>query len=266
MWSWKRNKPDQLTQLFRERYNLHLLRQPRADVSVGDVYPVVNGETGQPGKLSFLVSPSPKLPQIREGEVMADIAGTTSDAVTAETGASFLDSFLAALGAVGIQGKLKTAMEAERATGVKFRFSGATRDYVDPFEFESLLGKRKYKESPPLMKPDYRYYVVLGVVRTNQISFAMDRKDSGKASVDVELFKLADTHAGITTTNAAGEEVTVSGATRLAFGVQLNELSYNKAVQRLEISIPDTGVQARSSRSRKPGYSVIGGPDGDLFL
>jgi hypothetical protein len=267
MWQWKRSKPDPMTRLFVERYGLHLIRQPRADVAVGDVYPVKDGDTGQPGRLEYLVSPAPALPECKMNEAMADVAGATSDTVEAETGAGFLDSFFAALGAVGFQGKLKADMAAKQASGVQFRFSGATRDYADPFAIERKLKERQVNREASLLKPDYRYYLVTGVVRTNQITFSVFGSGSGKISVDVEALSIANVNSGISTQRGANEEVTVSGNTRLAFAVQLNEININNVSGRLELTIPTGPVATRSSGPGKvAGYSRIGGPDASIFL
>jgi hypothetical protein len=253
--------------MFRDRYGLNLLRIPRADVAIGDVYPVKGGQTGFPGKLSSLVSPAPALPAIHAGEAMADVASTGSDTVEAEAGFGFLDSFLTALGAVGIQSNIKGAMSSQGARGIQFRFSGATRDYVDPFDFERQLNRVKIHSKQSLLKPDCKYYVVLGVVRSNQISFSAVGKDSNKASINVETLNFAESHAGIGAEKSASEEVTVSGKQALVFAVQLNELYYNPAASRLEISIPqDPDVRARGSRPTTALHSIVGGPEGDLFL
>lgn len=259
---WKRNSNDPLVQFF-VQYGLHLLAHPRQDVAIGDVYPVKDGQTQQPGKIATLIDPPPPLPSIRTGEKMADVSGVTSDTVSMNAGVGFLESFLAALGAMGVQGKLQASLQHSGVAGLRFRFSGATRDYVDPFEFERLLRNHRFDRENSLLKEGYRYYVVLGVARTNQISFSAEGEKSSQASLDVEALQLANAKAGGTSVKKENEEVTVSGDSQLAFGVELNELVINPIKGRLELAIPTADVKARG---KKAGHSTIGGPEDDIFL
>lgn len=266
---WRRTSDDPLARLLLDRYGLHLLRHPREDVSIGDVYPQQDSHVLSPGRLDNFIVPAPELPPIRRGEKMTDVAGTTSNIVSREAGFGFLESFLAALGALGLSATLRARLEAGHAGGLRFRFANATRDYVDPFALERRLRKQELALEDTLMKPGYRYYLVLGVVRGNAISFTAVDEQTRALGLDVAAVQLAEAGAAIKLERAKTEEVTVTGGTSLAFGVELSELLYNEQRRRLELAVTHDLIQVRADEEEEiPGraWSRLGGAEADMFL
>ena len=82
-----------------KKYGVHVLSRPREHVSVFQVFSLRDGKVFQSGDIdSFLHSKFDK-PEVAKAEVMADINGTTSDALSGNVAVNFLDGFLALIGA-----------------------------------------------------------------------------------------------------------------------------------------------------------------------
>lgn len=236
MWPWTRTSDDPLANVMFHRYQMHVLRLPRADVAVNDAWAMKEGQI-LPGKLSSLMDPAPLLPDVRTGEPVADLNVVASNQIDAQLGFNFLEAFLSAIGAGAFPLKLKGTLEAKKAAGMRFRFAAATRDYVDPFKLEFQLRKHKVPAKSSLMKPDWKYFVALAVLRTDSINIAAVKEDGTEVQIAEEAVKLAEVNANLSVKKSSGEEITITGGQRLAFAVQLSELVYNGEDRRFELNV-----------------------------
>ena len=263
---WKRNAKDPLARLFVDRYGLHVLSRPREAVSVYDVFPVAGNRAASPGSLSAFVGAQPPLPEIRRGEMLADVCGTTSDSVSGGAGFKFLEAFLAALGAMPVLGKLSVHFAAGRSAGIRFRFSNAVRDSVDVFAFERGLRKHKCDRDDLLMKDGYRYYVAIGVHRSNSLGFKLLDSTSAAMDLSAEVEGLA---SGQFDFKVAGDrELMIKTDKPLAYGVELSELVYNPKRTRLELAVTKDFVKVMAPGDKFSGAdrSMIGGAEDNVML
>jgi hypothetical protein len=264
---WTRNSKDPLVRLLADRYCLHLLRLPREGVAVGDVYPHENGQVQMPGRLEQLLDPAPELPPLKTGERLADVSGTTSDAVSLDLGLDLLEQLLASLHAVGVAASLRAHMAAKRAAGIRFRFTNATRDSVDPFALERRVRQVRFDPEQSLLRESCRYYLVLGVVRSNAVGFTVTDGRSTGIDLSAEAASLAKGSAGVSVESSGKEEIVVTGSTPMAIGVELTELLLNKKRGRLEFAGTKDMFQVRADETGPAfRHSIIGEPDGDIFL
>ncbi|MGH2543872.1 MAG: hypothetical protein ACRDIB_13805 [Ardenticatenaceae bacterium] len=267
---WKRNTDDPLMRHFLDRYYIHLLAQPREGVAVGDLYVQDGKQVSSPGSVVYFLEPPLEMPPLNAGEVLADVSGMLSNAVSANAGLGLLDTFLAALGAAGIVSKLRAAFETKKASAVRFRFASATRDSVDPMQLGSKLIRHKIIEDHPLYDDDSHYYLVTAVVRTPNISIVAQSDSSTAVDLGVEAMQLGSADTGVTVEKMQGGEVTFKGKKSLAFGVQLYELSYDQKRKKLKFKLPPGLVKVRSAAAGGSKQiltpAFIGGEDDDVFL
>jgi hypothetical protein len=264
MWPWKRNSNDPLAKMLFEKYQMHVLRRPRADVAVLDLYAMKDGQV-MPGKLATLMDPPPPLPDVREGEPVADLGVMTSNEVDSKAGFDFLETFLNAIGAGALPLKLKGSLEVRKAAGMRFRFAGATRDYTDPFKLEFKLRKHKVPPDGCLMKAGWRYYVALGVLRTDSLGMTAVSEGGHVLDIAADAIKLATGEGKVSVKRSAGEEITIAGEQRMAFGVELSELLYNEADGRFELNVVKNVVKVMG-KAAPVAYDFVDGAGGDAVL
>lgn len=268
-WPWNRGSDDPLARMLFQTYQMHLLRRPRMDVAVHDVYALKDGQI-LPGKLSTLMQPPPPLAEVRQGEPVADLSLVVSRDLDTTIGVDFLETFLAGLGADALPLKLKGTLKAKKAAGVRFRFSGATRDYADPFKAEFNLRKHQVSPEGSLMKPGWQYFLVLGVLRTDSISLTAVNESGADIDIAAEAAKLAGSDGKLVVKKSQGEEITLSAGQPLAFGVELSEITFNEQAQRFELNVVRNAVKVRAGRARGGrswvNYDLIGPPDGEAVL
>ncbi len=242
----RRNSDDPLLRMFLDTYKLNLLAIPRENAQVGDVYVDTPKGISTPGALQFLVTSEFKMPKITK-EKMTNIAGTQTEALQYKVGISLLDGFFSALGALGALDKVKAAYEHKRTGKLHFRFKEATRDSVDSLAF-----------------------VTVGVVRSKSISISAKDSDSNAVSLDVgALTKAIGVEGGLKVGQSNEGELTYSGPTALAFGVELVKLSYDEEKNKFSLmplarpeKIRDSAITKDSDIER----SFIGGPEGNAFF
>jgi hypothetical protein len=266
----RRNSDDPLLRAFLDAYKLNLLAIPRENAQVGDVY--VNTPTGisTPGALQFLLTPKFNMPKIETGEKMTDIAGTQTAALQFKVGISLLDGFFSVLGALGALDKVKAAYEHKRTGKLRFRFKDATRDSVDSLAFGKALIPCKLEERQPYVQPENSYYVTVGVVRSKSISISAKDEESNTVSLDVGALKKAiGVQGGLDVSQSSEGELTYSGPTALAFGVELVQLSYNQDENKfllMPLAHPEK-IRARAiTEDRDIERSFIGGEEGNAFI
>ncbi len=262
----KRSTTDPLVRMFLDRYHLNLLPVPREQVDCGQLFVKRGRAVSMPGDARQLFEPSVTLPPPFRAEVMADIAGTLSENVSADVGLSLLQSFLAALGLAGIVDKLAAHYQRRRATSVRFRFADASRDSMDPLSLGTAFLNRAFVRRHPLVAPENRYYIIAAVVRSPSISVMV--QDDRSAAVDLEVGVLAALEAEprLTTDRSVTGEITYRGTKHLAIGVELYELRYDEAGQRLEMLPPEAAVDLRRGRPVPPPAPAFLGDGDSVFL
>jgi hypothetical protein len=265
----RRNSGDPLLRMFLDTYKLNLLTIPRENAQVGDVYVDTPKGISTPGALQFLVTSEFKMPKITK-EKMTNIAGTQTEVLEYKVGIKLLDGFFSALGALGALDKVKAAYEHKRTGKLYFRFKEATRDSVDSLAFGDALVPCKLEERQPYVQPENSYYVTVGVVRSKSISISAKDSDSKAVSLDVgALTKAIGVEGGLKGGQSDEAELTYSGPTALAFGVELVKLSYDEEKNKFLLTPLALPVKLRGKAITKDSdieRSFIGGPEGNAFF
>lgn len=241
--------------------------QTSGGVAVFDVYPVADHRASSSGNLSAFIDAELTLPEVRCGEILADVCGTTSDSVSGSVGFKFLEAFFAAVGAQTIFSKLAQRFGGSRSSALRFRFSKAVRDSVDVFAFERVLRKHKCEIDDLLMKEGFRYYVAIGVHRSDALAFKVLDSKSGEIDLSADVKGLVDGDFELKT--AKDFELIIKSNKPLAYGVELSELIYNERRTRLELAITKHYVQTLATPTGDlPGSarSMIGGPEDIMTL
>jgi len=266
----RRNSDDPLLRAFLDTYKLNLLAIPRQNAQVGDVYVDTPNGISTPGALQFLLTPKFNMPKITTGEKMTSIAGTQTAALQFEVGINLLAGFFSALSALGALDKIKAAYKHKRTEKLRFRFKDASRDSVDSLAFGKALIPCKLEQRQPYVQPRNSYYVTVGVVRSKSISISAKDDESNTVSLDVGALKNAIGVDGKLDLSQSSEgELTYSGPTPLAFGVELVQLSYNEADNKfllMPLSHPETIRENAITEDRDVKRSFIGQADGNAFF
>lgn len=263
----KRTTSDPLLRRFLDRYGLHLLAVPRADVAVGDVYISDGHRTTPVGHVRNLLEPalevSPAL-----NEPMADVTGQMSREVGFEVGFSVLETFLVAVGASGIIDSLKAEYVQRDAQALTFSFEEPARDHVDVLEIATALDGRRLRSVSAFDAKKHRFYLTTTVARTRSISVREQRESQGSTELSAGVAALADIDAKVKIKRLDNSTVTYSGDNWLAFGVELYELSYDADAQVLRLALPrnPVGVRGNNAPPSRPPRALIGDPAGDVFL
>jgi len=270
----KRNTEDPLLRIFLDQYGLHLLSVPRRNAAVGDLY-VHDGKRATPsGLVEHFLDAAFKQPPVAKDETMADVLGKVSRGVDFKVGFSLLDGFLNALGAAGIVNKVRVGYESGKTAALKFRFTEAVRDSMDVMHLGKNLINRKIVKNHALFNPDYSYYVVTAVARSSSISVSGENEAKESVQGALEAMHLGSVDAGVSIKASSEGEVTFSGDTRLAFGVQLYELKYDAGRNALKLKLPPEAIRVMKAEEvieGKKGLDLvkpafIGGADGNAFL
>ena len=162
---WMRNTDDPLGKLLFEKYGMHVLRRPRENLAVFQVFEVRDGEAARSGSLENLFGIAFAAPAVAQGEAMLDVDEKMSGAVSGKIGLDFLQGFLALIG-LGPANKASVALEKANTRALRFRFGGSTRDHVqDDFELERTLRACKFDREESAMKDGYRYYLATATSR-----------------------------------------------------------------------------------------------------
>ncbi len=200
------------------------------------------------------------------GETMADVIGKVSNSLSIDVGLGLLEGFLIAMGAGSIITKLQNSYEVKGAKTLKFRFSQATRDYINVMEIGNKLIKHHIMEEHALYVEGYHYYLVTAVARSPSISIMAEDNNSILMNIDLEAMKIIDVSAGASVTKSNEGEVTFAGKKSLAFGVELYELKYDVKSKTLKLLLSDTAIRVRGKRSVAPKPVFIGGSEGNVFI
>ncbi len=196
-----RTTGDPLVRYFLDRYGLNLLVIPRADVQVGSLYLSADGrQVSTPTAVGSFLTPRPHLPTPNSDERMADLAGTTSDALTSRTGLRLLEGFLAALGAAGVLDRVKAEYRRKRVRVLRFRVTHATRDAVDPVALGDAFKGCRVRVDHPLWAKRQRYYIVSGVVRSSSLVVVAHTSATDVVDLDVDALAAVTASAGLVLT------------------------------------------------------------------
>jgi hypothetical protein len=263
----KRSANDPLIQLFVSRYGLNLLTVPREASDVGDLYVADGGGVSAPGSVTALFEPALTLPPVARGEAMADVTGAISASVSAEAGLGLLGRFLSAFGAAGMGDAIAARFAAARATTLRFSLADATRDSIDPLVLGTRLLRSRLVEDHPMVGPDRRYYLVTAVARSSSIRIAAGQSASASAGIDIDIGGLGGD--GKVAVDRSGDgAITFRSNKRLAFGVQLHELSIDQRDHKLKLKTTGAVAMLRGAEPQRPLIepTLLGGPDGEAFV
>ncbi len=264
----KRTAPDPLIQLFVTRYGLNLLAVPREGSDVGDLYVADDEGVSAPGAVTALFDPPPELPPAVRGEAMADVTGAISDTVSADAGLGLLGRFLAAFGAPALGEAIAVRFAAARANALRFSLAEATRDSIDPLVFGTRILRSKLIEDHPMVGPDRRYYLVTAVARSSSIRIAAEKSANASAGVELDLGSLTGAEGNVAIDRARDGSYTFRSAKRLAFGVQLHELTVDPRDRKLKLRTSGAVAMLRAAEPSRPLLTpaLLGGPEGDAFV
>jgi hypothetical protein len=264
--------------MFLDRYHLNLLAIPREDAAVGDLYPYDGRMVGQPGSVRDFLQPPLSIPKetIRRGE-MPDISGTLSDSTSIDVGLNLLDGFLSAMGAGGVIGDVGAEYKRVGTAALKFRFTDAVRETIDPISLGTKLMSRRVREGHPMVARGYRYYLVTAVARSPSISVMAEGEGETKLDLNAKAMKgLIGGSGGVSVKKSSVGELTYSGKRRLAFGVEVYELQFDRESMRMSLRIPvrEPKMRLMTSFEPPPSYApaavlaptFIGDPDADISI
>ena len=256
---WRTKTADPLGKLLFEKYHMHILARPRENVSVFQIFGVRDGEALQAGSIESFLRSSFEKPEVVIGEKVLDIDGTTSDAVSAQTGLSFLQGFLGIFGAVGTS--LTAAVERSNSQALRFQFGGCTRDRVkDDFDLEWAISEVEFPMERSPMKPDYRYFIASGVHHCTQLTFEALTKNMAKVDLSAEVAALGAAKAGVSVNH--DRQVVAKSDRTLVYGVELSELVYDEKRKRLRLEGARSFVHTRGDdASTLPRASITNADD-----
>jgi hypothetical protein len=120
---------------FVKAYHFHLLRLPKKDAFVGDVYSFNGRDATKYGSLTDLLGSSFESFQIQKDKAMTDIVGKISKKVSLSFSINLLGEFFKIFGASNLINTIRAEYESKKTRFVKFSFSEMTYDYVNPVTF-----------------------------------------------------------------------------------------------------------------------------------
>jgi hypothetical protein len=261
---WFRKTTDPLGKLLFEKYGVHVLSRPRQHVSVFQVFGVRDGEVFQSGDIDGFLHSQFDKPEVAMGEVMADIDGTTSDALVGTVAVNFLQGFLALIGA-GAAKTVSGALKKSDSRTLRFQFGGCTRDHVkDDFDLENRLSDFAFDKDKSAMKAGCRYYIATGVQYCNRIKFEALDKNMAKIDMSADVPVVAAGEIGLSVDR--DRQITATSDKLLAYGVELNEIRYDEKRKRLGLQGAQNHVQVRGAGAGGLPKAMIGGPEDTMIL
>lgn len=242
---------DPLLKAFYETYHLNLLSIPREKASIGDLY-IDNGRRiSSPGNITNFLEGSDKfeMPPVST-EHMSDVTGIASNSVSLDVGLSFLEGFLGLLGAGAILSKVRGVYRSSSVKHLKFRFTEATRDFIDIFMLGNSLYDQRVNENNAMYSKNDRYYLATAVARAPSVSIIAEDDESKSIDAQVELTQIANGTTEIKVKKTDEHEITVAGKNYLAFGIELHELVYNSKKKTINIRpIIEGGMKIRKAQN-----------------
>ncbi|HZL88189.1 MAG TPA: hypothetical protein VFB96_07405 [Pirellulaceae bacterium] len=263
-----RKTADPLVRTFLDKYGLNLLSIPRKEVQCGDLYVAQGSRVSTPGSMMYLLEPKPTLPAVVTDEALADLKGIISGSVSTEIGLGLMENLLTAFGASAIVQSLKAGYKSKRVSSIRFQFKNATRDHVDPLALGSAIKECQLDGSHPFVVPGNTYFLVAGVVRTRSISVIASDEQENAIEWDAGALQVADVAGSLAVEKTAQGELTYTGKSKLAIGVELYELRYDEQRHRFSLTTPENPPRiVRGSKRRAPlAPALLGGSEGDIFI
>ena len=157
------------------------------------------------------------------------------------------------------------AYERDGKQTIKFTFTNAVLDYVDPIMLGSKLGEGEYKFNTKnaLYVDGRRYFVVIAVAKSPSISILAEGDQKQLMNIDAEVKQLVNVSGGISIETSGSGQITFKGDKGLAFGVELLELRDHLNNQKFTMSTVNEAMGLRGQN--KPSF-VGDAIEGDAFF
>lgn len=260
---WPRKTTDPLGKLLFEKYGMHVFRRPCEDMSVFQVFAVHNRDAFQSGTIDSFLRSSFEKPEVKKGEIQLDIDTTSSDAISANIGLTFLEGFLSLISS-NILKSVSLLVEKSRIQALRFRFVGCTRDYVmDDFDLDWKLSETDFDKANSAIKEGYRYYIATSVHYCKNLSFEILDKNMKKIDFSGAIKALGGAQTGLTVDKK--HQAAAASDRTLAYGVELNEIVYDEKRGRLELKEAKNYVHTKASTDIALPKAMVGGYE-DLMV
>jgi hypothetical protein len=134
-----------------------------------------------------------------------------------------------------------------------------------------LRGHKIASENTAII-PGRKYYIVIAVARSNSISVNAKGKNQVDLNIKGEASSISSGLVSVSENTSRKSELRFEGNKKLAFGLELSELTYDAQYQRLRLDPITESYRVRGKkdalRTRKViKSSFIGDPnDGDMFI
>jgi hypothetical protein len=257
---YKRTTADPLVRAFLDRYSLNLLQIPRTGAAVGDLYSMHGDRSLPPGRVSDFLDPTPHLPRMRR-ERLADLTDVVSDRVSVKAGVSLLEGFLAAIGAGGLSARVGAHYASRSGRELRFRLEEATREFVDVNQLGTALRGCRRQSGHPLAD-GYRYYLTVGVVRSQSLTVLAESTSAHDISLDAGLAGMTVAGGSVKIEDAGKAAVRYRGDTPVAIGVELVELVFDGKEGVVRFKPSDRALRVKGSAQKV----WIGDDDSDAFV
>jgi hypothetical protein len=259
----KRQTNDPLVRLFLDEWRLNPLAVPRERAEPGDIWLKRSRQVVGPLELEPLLEAPVALPDADPTERLGDLNGTSSHAYELKVGLGLLGAFLTALGAGAAVQKVEAGYERNRARTVSVRFSGVTRDAIDAGRLGRALSAARFDERHALAKEGDRRFVAAAVVRAPSLAIRAQDERKSTVTLEADVVAAVNAHASTTARTSEDGEVTYTGTSPLAIGVELYELS-RREDGTLSMGLPGA-AEFRAGRRLPPAPAFIGDDDEALI-
>jgi hypothetical protein len=210
---------------FLKSMGLNVIRQPAADIAPGLLIGEFKGSIGLIGELSDLVEPpAPALPPVTSATA-ADISGQRTSKLPLSLGLDILGGIIGALG-----GNLGIKAAYEGARTVEFQYKNVIRERMPSVKVGDFLTGADVRFDHLILEK-YLFgkgnlYVIVEVVKSNEIGVTAFRKDKTSIGLDVPAIKgIVGANLEVGPESEGSHTVVYKGAEKLAFGFVAIELS-----------------------------------------
>jgi hypothetical protein len=197
-----------------------------------------------------------------------------SGSIEAKLGLDLLENFLNVLSSLNLGTNIRAKYESRGTYYIRFQFTGATREHIDPFLFGDSLKNHNVKTDNPAFDRSYKYFVVMGVIRTNSISIVAENERNQKFDVGIDAASIATISGGIGLATSEQGVITYKNPNKqLAIGIELCELLYdyeNNQFKMEEVddyfTVREQGKEVTYQRLTVPRSYIGDAMSGDLFI
>ena len=234
-----------------DQYQINLLSVPRENATLGDVY-VREGDSKRlsfPSHISSFLDPHFVMPPATNDETFGNnISGITSNEVDANIGLEFLEQFLNVLSIGSSLGtKICAYLDENSALKIRFNFSDATRDSVQPELLRSELGRYHVKEGTNLSEEGQRHYIVTGLAKSPSISIIAEGNNQKRLDINVQAVGISNFSSDVSIQKSEEGKIIFSNKKRLVFGVELFELEYDNINKRFRLKLTEEVYKVRKA-------------------